>query len=77
MLNHQRLLEKLFTSFITILTSIIAAEAVMSDPILIDPSKEYQETDYIINGGGVKPMTFVLTTRFLDILYFLRLLARD
>jgi len=52
MLNHQRLLEKLFTSFITVLTSIIAAEAVMSDPILIDPSKEYQETDYIMNGGG-------------------------
>ncbi len=52
MLHHQRLLGKFFTSCITVLTSIIAAEAVMSDPILIDPSKEYQETDYIMNGGG-------------------------
>ena len=67
MLNHQRLLGKVFTSCITVLTSIMAAETAISNPILIDLSKEYQETDYILN-GGVMSMTFVLTTRVLDIL---------
>lgn len=52
MLNRQRLLDKLFTSFITVSISIIAAETALSNPVLIDPSKEYQETDYIVNGGN-------------------------
>ncbi len=51
MLHHQRLLGKFFTSCITVLASIIAAEAAMSNPILIDLSKQYQEDDYIANGG--------------------------
>ena len=67
MLNHQRLLEQFFTSFITVLSSFIVAETAMSNPTLIVPSQQYLDTDYILN-GGVTSMAFALTTRILDIL---------
>lgn len=50
--NFQRLPKKLFASFITVLASFIVPEIAMSNPVFINPSKEYQEADYIINGGG-------------------------
>ena len=52
MYDFQRLSKRLFTSFITVLASIIVPEIAMSNPILIDPSKQYQENDYIMNRGG-------------------------
>ncbi len=67
MLYYQRLLGKFFTSCITVLASIIAAEAAMSNPILIDPSNQSQESDYNLKMGGVMFMIFALTTRLLDI----------
>ena len=52
MLHYQRLLGKFFTSCIIVSASIIATETAMSNPILIDPSKQYQGNDHIVNGRG-------------------------
>lgn len=37
----------------TIATYIITSEAAISNPVLIDPAQQYQNSDYIVNSGGV------------------------